>query len=304
VPLLPIGTTAPGFQGEVVLPKHRPDAEGSMEAAFDLTRDYPPLTYPSKSGVDVGTVKLLLVEAAKCVADIREAMDDPSVIPLNLKFTKFNIVVFNLLEAAIEKGIDPIVAAPPLTQETSIPVVAKGERALREALEAAVMFEADLGLLPPANREKLGHPFSAGIRVSAIKKTEAGGKDPVEAIRLVADAVSCVTDIAFQGQATKKFENKFNKTDERIEKFCTMPIKQTFPDRSSCIYFEQVIRSECDLRAFMSLPEQVRVVQGDWWCGRSTPTPPCPFGRQAPAQGLHKEGWREDLETWRGNLQP
>ncbi len=69
-----------------------------------------------------------------------------------------------------------------------------------------------------------------------MKKAEAGGRDPVEAIRLVADAVSCVTDIAFLGQATKKFENKFNKNDTRIGSFCTMPVKLTFPDRSSRIY--------------------------------------------------------------------
>jgi hypothetical protein len=239
-----------------------------MEAAFDLTRDYPPLTYPARSGVDVGAVKSLLVEAAKCVADIREVMDSPSVDPINLKFAKFNIAIFNLLEAAVEKGIVPIAAVPPPTQENAAPGMVRGEKELREALEAAektaVMFEADLGTLPMANRERLGHQFSAGIRAAAMKKAEGGGRDPAEAVRLVADAVSCVTDIAFLGQATKKFENKFNKTDERIGKFCTMPVKLTFPDRSSRIHFERVMRSECDLRASMSLPEQVRIVQGDF----------------------------------------
>jgi hypothetical protein len=256
------------FRGRSSSVKRRKNADGSVEAAFDLTRDYPPLTFPQKSAVDMGAVKSLLVEAAKCVAEIREVMDDPSVDPVNLKFAKFNIAIFNLLEATVEKGIVPIAAAPTPTQNPAAPVEVRGERELREALEAAdktaVTFEADLGPLPLANRERLGQQFSAGIRASAVKKAESNGKDPVESIRLVADAVSCITDIAFLGQATKKFENKFRRDDERIGKFCTMPVKLTFPDRSSRIHFERVMRTECDLRVSMSLPEQVREVQGDF----------------------------------------
>jgi hypothetical protein len=90
-----------------------------MEAAFDLTRDFPALNYPTRSGVDVGVVKSLLVEAAKAVADIKEVMDDPTVDPINLKFAKFNIAIFNLLEAAVEKGIVPIAAAPASAQDAT-----------------------------------------------------------------------------------------------------------------------------------------------------------------------------------------
>jgi hypothetical protein len=126
------------------------------------------------------------------------------------------------------------------------------------------MLEADLGPLPMANRERLGHQFSAGIRAAAMKKAETCGKDPVEAVRLVADAVSCVSDIAFLGQATSKFSNRFNKEDERNGKFCTMPVKLSFPDRSSRIHFERIMRTECDLRASMSIPKQVRGTYSDF----------------------------------------
>jgi hypothetical protein len=168
------------------------------------------------------------------------------------------------------------------------------------------MFEADLGPLPLANRERLGHQFSAGIRAQAVKKAENGGKDPVEAIRLVADAVSCVTDIAFLGQATKKFENKFNKKDERIGKFCTMPVKLTFPDRSSRIHFERVMRFECDLRASMSLPEQVRVVQGDFNRKMREKYPDTPISIRINAERLRLEvytkvdgerSWKQSTEV-------
>ena len=256
------------FRGRSSSVKRRRNADGSTAAAFDLTRDSTTNIYPNKPGVDVGAVRALLVEAASCVADIRGVLDDPDVSPINQKFARFNIAMFNLLEAAIEKGIAPIAATPQQMLEASGPAVAEGEGALREALEAAektaVMFEADLGPLPLANRDKLGHQFSAGIRAAAMRKAEAGGKDPVEAVRVVADAVSCVADIAFLGQATAKFENKFRKDDERNGKFCTMPVKLTFPDRSARVHFERVMRSECDMRATMSLPEQVRAVQGDF----------------------------------------
>jgi hypothetical protein len=171
--------------------------------------------------------------------------------------------------------------------------VVRGEKELRDALEAAektaVTFEADLGPLPLANRERLGHQFSAGIRASAMKKAEGGGKDPVESIRRVADAVSCITDIAFLGQATKKFENKFRKDDERIGKFCTMPVKLTFPDRSSRIHFERVMREECDLRVTMSLPEQVRAVQGDFNRKMREKYPGTPLSIQVNAEKLRLE---------------
>jgi hypothetical protein len=260
--------TTGNFRARSSSVKRRRNVDGSAEAAFDLTRDHPLNSYPQRCGVDVGAVRALLVEAASCVADVRGVMEDPAVDPANLKLAKFNIAIFNLLEAVVEKGIAPIAAAPLPVQENAGPPVVAGERELREALEAAektaVMFEADLGSLPLANRERLGHQFSAGIRAAAMRRAETGGKDPVEAVRLVADAVSCVTDIAFMGQASTRFSNKFNKDDARNGKFCTMPLKLSFPDRSSRIHFERVMRSECDLRASMSLPSQVREVQGDF----------------------------------------
>jgi hypothetical protein len=100
------------FRGRSSSVKRRRNVDGSAEAAFNLTRDYPPHTFPERAGVDVGTVKSLLVEAAKCVTEIKEVMDDPGVDPLNLKFAKFNIAIFNLLEATIEKGIVPIASTP------------------------------------------------------------------------------------------------------------------------------------------------------------------------------------------------
>jgi hypothetical protein len=185
-----------------------------------------------------------------------------------------------------------------------VPDIVKGERELRTALEAAdcsaVMFEANLGPTPIANRERLGHHFSAGIRAAAMKKAEEGGWDPVEAVRLTADAVSCVTDISFLGQATSKFVNKFKKDDPRNGKFCTMPLKLTFPDRSARIHFERIMRTECDLRATISLPQQVREVQGAFNRTLREKYPDTPISIRLRADKLRLEAFIKEGEerTW------
>jgi hypothetical protein len=71
------------------------------------------------------------------VANIRGMKDDPRVHPINLKFGKFNIAIFNLLEAAVEKGTVPIKATPLPARESNAFIVMRGEQELKEVLKAA-----------------------------------------------------------------------------------------------------------------------------------------------------------------------
>jgi hypothetical protein len=116
--------------------------------------------------------------------------------------------MFDLIEAVVEKGLIPFSAAPPARLGIQAALLADGTKVLREALKAAektaVMFEADLGTVPVANRDRLGHLFSAEVRATALRKAEETGKDPVEAVRMTADAVSCMSDISFLGQPSGK----------------------------------------------------------------------------------------------------
>ncbi len=81
-----------------------------------------------------------------------------------------------------------------------------------------------------------------------------------EAIRAADDALSCVTEMTFLGQATKPYANSRDASDPRNGSFHTMPIKMVFPDRNSTcrIHFERTMREKCKIKASMSLPYSIR----------------------------------------------
>jgi hypothetical protein len=79
-----------------------------------------------------------------------------------------------------------------------------------------------------------------------------------EAVRAADDALSCASDMSFLGQSTKSYTNKRDASDPRNGTFFTMPIKLEFPDKSSRMHFERVMREKCKIKAAMSLPPGIR----------------------------------------------
>jgi hypothetical protein len=137
-------------------------------------------------------------------------------------------------------------------------------RELKEGLEKAdkesVLYDADLGKEAIANRGRLAVSFSTGIRNAAIEKANAEGKDPAEAVRIVDDALSCVSDMEFIGNQSKKFLSR-KADDPKNNTFCTMPVKFKFEDKGARIHFETTIRNYCGLKANISLPKPIRLEQ-------------------------------------------
>jgi len=137
-------------------------------------------------------------------------------------------------------------------------------RVLRETLVAsektAILYDANLGAVPIANRQKLCHALSAGIKTVAVDKATFFGADPAEAVRQTDDALSLVTNMTFMGQASAP-PSKERRPDA---KYCTMPIKLEFEDKGARIHFERTIRARCEMRATMSLPYNVRVAQNNF----------------------------------------
>ena len=129
---------------------------------------------------------------------------------------------------------------------------------LDSAERSAILFDANLGHLPTANRDNLTFALWSGVKTAAISKAEREGTNASSAIKLVDDAVSCVTSTEFLGTRSMPFENKQNKDDPRNNNFCSMPVKLTFRDRGSRINFEQTMRTLCNLRATISLPKPIR----------------------------------------------
>ena len=129
---------------------------------------------------------------------------------------------------------------------------------LDSAERSAILFDANLGHQPTANRDNLTHALWSGVKSAAISKAEREGTNASSAIKLVDYAVSCVTSTEFLGTRSTLFENKQNKGDPRNKSFCSMPVKLTFRDRGSRINFEQTMRTLCNLRATISLPKPIR----------------------------------------------
>jgi hypothetical protein len=124
----------------------------------------------------------------------------------------------------------------------------------------SVMFEVNLGSNTMANRAGLANAFSNAVRKSAVDSAISAGKDPAEAVRVMDDALSCVSDMEFIGASSQKFISK-KQGDTRNNTFCTMPIKFKFEDRNSRIHFEKSMRDNCNMRAGISLPKPVRMEQ-------------------------------------------
>ena len=125
------------------------------------------------------------------------------------------------------------------------------------AERTAILFDANLGHTPTANRDNLTFALWSSVKTAAISKAERDGMDANSFIKLVDDAVSCVTTTEFLGTRSAPFENKQSKADPCNKSFCSMPVKLTFRDRGSRINFEQTMRSLCNLCAAISLPKHI-----------------------------------------------
>jgi hypothetical protein len=259
--------------------RRRVDEE--IDRIYDLSEDYPPLTRPQRPELDLKKVKGLVVEAGAAAETVREMMKDENLDPKIKCLASLSIAIVDALSAAVEDGLVPVSTAtagnprglaaaamdggkfPPPT--AAKPTVAPGLRELKEGLQKAdtesIIFDADLGPATMANRKSLAGAFSAGVRTATIAKAMADGLDPAEAVRVMDDAISCITDMEFIGSNSQKFTNKNNANDPRNDKFCTMPIKVKFDDRNARIHFETVSRKLCNLKASISLPKPIRVEQ-------------------------------------------
>jgi hypothetical protein len=237
---------------------------------FDLTKDFPPLSFPGKQHLDVASVSSLLVAASEAMPGIREIGEKSDNAEVK-KLAHFSCDLFKLLETIVERVVKPMADAAPLTRgdapagggsgPATFPKPDHEKRLLRETLLAAektsILHDANLGNMQIANKVKLNHAFSAGIREGTLKKAEEDGLDPAEAVRVTDDALSLVKDITFLGQVSKPINNKYRPGLSHM----TMPIKLVFEDRGSRIHFERTLGARCGLRATMSLPRNIRIAQ-------------------------------------------
>jgi hypothetical protein len=182
----------------------------------------------------------------------------------------FNLSLFALLSAVVEKAVMPLANSPPPSWNRNAvdapPTAAKPARGKKELTDAlltaertAIIFDADLGTASVGNKDRLAHVFSSTVKAKAIAVAEEkkGTEEEVvavvaEAVRAADDALSCASDMCFLVQSTKAYANKRDVSDPRKGTFFTMPIKLEFPDKSSRMHFERVMREKCKIKAAMS----------------------------------------------------
>jgi hypothetical protein len=260
----------------------RPRVEGGGAAArdgyFDLARDAVAPSLPNIPKLDLNKIRGLLVKANETAETIRTRIAADSGADGARDLAGLSIALLDLLNAVVEEGIIPmasptaasfasVVAGSAATSQTTVrprqePGTAELKAALVAAEKTAVVFDADLGRLPAANRGALNGAFAAGLKAATMKVADESGGDAVECIRIVNDALSCVDNMDFVGQSSERKIDKRDPANPITFPYCTMPVKLDFPDRNTRIHFERTLRKHCGMKASMSLPFQIRKYQG------------------------------------------
>jgi hypothetical protein len=232
---------------------------------------------PPVPRLDIGKIRGLMVRANEMASAIRSRLADGFGSAESRELADSSIALLELVTAVVEEGIIPLSSSPAAasgsaaTSARAIPTVpAKprvepGTAELRAALTAAeksaVVFYANLGPSPVANRATLNGAFAAGLKTAAIRVAENSGGDVSENIRVVNDALSCADNMEFLGQSTVRKIDKRDPKNPKTLSYCSMPIRIDFPDRNTRIHFERTVRKHCELKASISLPKPIRQMQ-------------------------------------------
>jgi hypothetical protein len=250
-----------------------------IDRVYDLSAPYPPVTPPGKLSADLGEIKTLLVAATAASEEVGPLLENPDLDPKLKVFGNLGMALIGVVSAIVEHGMIPLLggsgsASGPGSGTGSAtyfkqgppppPKTAAGIKELRASLEKAdtesILFDANLGTYSMGNRITLNNNFSIGIRNSAIETASGKGADPGEAVREMNDALECVTELDFVGLKSEKTRSKDPETKVPKEHF-TMPIRLKFEDRNTRLHFEKTIKTNCGLRAVMSLPKPIREEQ-------------------------------------------
>ena len=209
--------TSGHFRGRTGSANKRPRND-EIDMVYNLSQEYPPLVPPEKPSLNISEIKELLVTATAAGEGVKALLDAPDA-DQNLKtFGNLCMALLKVIGAAIDAGIVPLAACGsgggrvPPPQVPQKPQVAAGVKELREALEKSeretVVFDANLGKLGIANRGSLANAFSVGLRAAVVEAAAATGADPIEAVRVTDDALSCASDMEFVGARSERAKDR------------------------------------------------------------------------------------------------
>jgi len=245
-----------------------------IDAVYDLTHDFPPVAPPNRPAVNVATIKSVLVEATVMAEELKSVIDNEEISDREKKSLKLICILTSVVESIVENGIEPlasvVVAGGGNTSSRSFAAAARrlanppppqeaGRKELAEALHRAdkesVLFGADLGGAEMAHRGSLNAAFTTDLRARTVGGVAGGDPGAVaESLRVVEDALSCVENLEFLGQRSRKYRSPGGTESN----YCSMPIKLSFADKDARLNFERTVRSHTGLRVSQSLPQPIR----------------------------------------------
>jgi hypothetical protein len=139
---------------------------------------------------------------------------------------------------------------PPLDKEKKL------RQAIAKAEKLTVIFNANLGNVPVMNQDTLARKVTILLHDKA--KSEGEYRDnPRSAEEAVDDFLSCAS-LDFLGKGTRPFFNRKDTSDDRNNKFCTVPIKLTWMTKGERIRGEQAIRNVCKSKCSVPYPRKIR----------------------------------------------
>jgi len=264
--------------------KRRREENSGLEELFDITRDYPPLVEPGRQNLDLSVVRSLLVAASAAAKELATLSTNKKLDDNTRRITDACMSLYKLVEATIECAIVPMTGGAARYRASGPPPPDPEEVKLKLALETAeksvVVFGANLGTAQIGNRNTLSANFTAGLRNAAISKAGEDAAAAAESVRQVADALSCADGLDFVGRTSTAYNERGGRGGEPEgaaattgPSFYSMPVKLTFPDRDSRIYFEQTVKKHCGVSAKMDLPKSLRTASADFGTSLRTKYP-------------------------------
>ncbi len=153
----------------------------------------------------------------------------------------------------------PAVAAKKVetAQETK---VRKFNEAIKDAERSTLCFNLNMGNKPIMNKKTIAERASLALTTMAAKNEGKNSSIPSsEAIAVIDDVTSLVTNMEFYGSNTKQYKGKEgDKEDDNTPTFCTVPVKYQFKDREQRVFAEKQLREVCKVKCATSYPVVVR----------------------------------------------
>ena len=99
------------FRPRTASVKRRRAEQGELDMVYDLSKEYPPLSFPNKPVVDLEKVKGLMVAAANESANIKDRFCTGDQDPSLKAFADAVLSLYALLEGVVENVVVPLSSA-------------------------------------------------------------------------------------------------------------------------------------------------------------------------------------------------